>query len=71
MKIRVSEKFRIIMGRQNVTMTELAERSGQTRQNLSNKFSRSNLTEDDMERIADALGCEIDVRIILPDGTEI
>ena len=71
MKIRTSEKFRIIMNRQNVSMTALAERSGQTRQNLSNKFSRSNLTEDDIEKIADALGCEVDIRIILPDGSEI
>ena len=57
MKIRTSEKFRIIMNRQNVSMTALAERSGQTRQNLSNKFSRSNLTEDDIEKIAGALSC--------------
>ena len=71
MKIRTSERFRIIMNRQNVSMTELAERSGQSRQNLSNKFSRSNLTEDDIEKLANALSCEVDIRIILPDGSEI
>lgn len=70
MKITVAEKFRIIMNRQNINMTMLAERTGQTRQNLSNKFSRSNFSEYDIERIANALGCEVDIRFILPDGTE-
>ena len=42
MGITVGEKIRIIMGRQNISMTKLAELTGQTRQNLSNKFARGN-----------------------------
>ena len=40
MDISVAEKLRLIMKRQNMTMGELAEASGQTRQNLSNKMTR-------------------------------
>lgn len=71
MQFTATEKIRIIMNRLGVSMTELAERSGQTRQNLSNKFSRRNLSESDLETLADALGCSVDIRFILPDGSEV
>lgn len=71
MGITVAEKIRIIMNRRDVSMTKLAELTGQTRQNLSNKFSRGNFTEDDIEKMANALGCSVDIRFILPDGTEV
>lgn len=71
MSITVSEKIRIIMGRQNISMTKLAELTGQTRQNLSNKFSRGNFTESDIEAMAKAMGCSVDIRFILPDGSEV
>lgn len=69
--ITVGEKLKIIMTRRNITMTNLAELSGQSRQNLSNKFSRDNFTEDDIRKLASALGCDFDIRFTLPDGTEI
>ena len=71
MGITVSEKIRIIMGRQNISMTKLAELTGQTRQNLINKFSRGNFTESDIEAMAKAMGCSVDIRFILPDGSEV
>lgn len=71
MGITVGEKIRIIMGRQNISMTKLAELTGQTRQNLSNKFARGNFTESDIETMANALGCSVDIRFILPDGSEV
>jgi transcriptional regulator with XRE-family HTH domain len=71
MKLTVAEKLRIIMNRLNVNMTTLAELSGQSRQNLSNKFSRGNFTEDDIQKLAAALGCEVEVHFVLPDGSEV
>ena len=50
MDISVAEKLRLIMKRQNMTMGELAEASGQTRQNLSNKMTRGNFTERILSR---------------------
>ena len=71
MDISVAEKLRLIMKRQNMTMGELAEASGQTRQNLSNKMTRGNFTEKDIESLASALGCSSKIIFVLPDGTEI
>lgn len=71
MDISVAEKIRLIMKRQNMTMGELAEASGQTRQNLSNKMTRGNFTERDIESLARALGCQTKISFVLPDGTEI
>ena len=71
MDISVAEKLRLIMKRQNMTMGELAEASGQTRQNLSNKMTRGNFTEKDIESLASALGCSAKIIFVLPDVTEI
>jgi len=69
--ITVAEKLKIVMNRCGINMTRLAELSGQSRQNLSNKFSRGNFTEDDIKKIAGAMGCEVNITFKLPDGTEI
>ena len=71
MDITVAEKIRLIMKRQNKTMGDIAEASGQTRQNLSNKMTRGNVTEKDILALAGALGCQVEIRFTLPDGTEI
>lgn len=71
MDISVAEKIRIIMKRRNMTMGDLAEASGQTRQNLSNKMTRGNFTEKDIATLANALGCTVTIKFTLPDGTEI
>lgn len=71
MEMTVAEKLRIILGRTNMTMGQLAEASGQTRQNLSNKMGRGNFTEKDITALASALGCKVSITFTLPDGTEI
>lgn len=71
MNITAKEKIRIIMDRANVSMTQLAESTGQSRQNLTNKMTRDNFTEKDIIKIADALGCEVDIVFTLPDGSQI
>lgn len=71
MGMTVAEKIRLIMNRQKMTMGSLAEKSGQTRQNLSNKMSRGNFTEKDIAELAEALGCSVEIRFKMPDGEEI
>ena len=68
MGLSFAEKIRLIMKRQKITMGDLAEASGQTRQNLSNKMTRGNFTEKD---IAAALGCTVEIRFVTQDGEEI
>ena len=57
MSISIGEKVKILMKRRGMTLGELAEATGQTRQNLSNKMSRDNFTERDAATMAAALGC--------------
>ncbi len=65
------EKIRLIAKRLDKSMGDLAEATGQTRQNLSNKMSRNNLSEKEILALAKAMGCTVEVRFQLPDGTEI
>ncbi len=71
MNISVAEKIKIIMNRTKMTMGDLAEATGQTRQNLSNKMTRGNFAEKDIEKMAAALGCEVEITFTLSDGTKI
>ena len=71
MNMTASEKIRIIAKRVNMSMGELAEATGQTRQNLSNKLSRDNLSQNDLISLASAMGCAVEIKFTLPDGTEI
>jgi len=71
MSLTAGEKIQIIMKRQNKNMTELAESTNQTRQNLSNKMSRDNFTEKDIRAMAKALGCQVDIVFTLPDESKL
>ncbi len=55
------EKITIIRKRKNILVSDLAEQTGMSRQNLSNKMSRNNLQEDDIQKFAAALGCKAEV----------
>lgn len=59
--ISAGEKITIIRKRKNMSVGELAEKSGMSRQNLSNKMSRNNLQEDDIQKFATALGCKAEI----------
>lgn len=71
MKMSAAEKIRVIAKRLNKSMGDLAEATGQTRQNLSNKLGRENLSEKDLAALAAAMGCTVEIKFTLPDGTEI
>lgn len=71
MPLSATEKIRAVMRRLGITNTKLAELTGWSRQNISNKFSRDNLTEEDIAKIAEALGCKVEIMITLPDGDQI
>lgn len=58
MPITMGEKIKIIADRRGITTTELASRIGTSRQNLTNKFSRDNFSEQDLIKITEELDCE-------------
>lgn len=66
-----AKKLRIAMLHLNTTQVELAKRMNQTQANLSAKICADNFTIKDYEKIVKALGCELELNIILPDGERV
>ena len=71
MKLTMGEKIKIIIGRRNMTLAQLAEKVGQSRQNFSNKMSRDNFSEKELYEIAKALDCSYEANFIMNDTGEI
>ena len=70
MTLTFGEKILVMLNRRNMTLADLAEKTGQSRQNLSNKMSRDNFTEKEMNRIAEALGCTMESYLVMNDTNE-
>lgn len=66
-----SEKIRYALIKQKMNLGELADKTGQSRQNLSNKLKRDKFTTQELEEIAAALGIAFEGYFIFPDGTKI
>lgn len=71
MTLTAAEKLRLILKRTGKSMGDLADATGQSRQNLSNKMNRGNFSEKEIYVAAEALGCTAEIIFRLPDGTEI
>ncbi|MBQ7885995.1 MAG: helix-turn-helix domain-containing protein [Clostridia bacterium] len=70
MGLTMSEKIKVVLKRRGMTMGELAEKTGQTRQNLSNKMTRDNFPEKELRQIAEALDCELESYLVMKDTGE-
>ena len=51
MVLTMGEKIKIVLKRRGLTIAQLAELTGQTRQNLSNKLTRDNFTEKEIAEV--------------------
>lgn len=69
--MKLTEKIKIAMIKTNTTQVALAERTGQTQGNLANKFIRDNFKLSEYQKLVEALGCTLEINIIMPDGTKI
>ena len=70
MPLTMGEKIRIVLKRRKLTLGILAERLGQSRQNLSNKMQRDNFPEAEILRIAEILNCTYTAQLIMNDTGE-
>lgn len=71
MPLSMSEKIKVILKRRNMTLGDLADKTGQSRQNLSNKMSRDNFTGKDLRTIAAALDCTYAASLTMNDTGEV
>ena len=70
MQLSTVEKIKVLLGRRNLNIGDLAKLMGTSRQNLCNKFGRDNLTDKDLQAIASALDCTYDVTFTMNDTGE-
>lgn len=66
MRLSFSEQMRVIMNRRGVSVQELADRLGVSRQNVNQRLKRDNFTLDEMEKYAAAVGCSVNIEITEP-----
>lgn len=66
----MAEKVRILLVKRKITVTDLAKRLGMSQSNLSNKLSRDNFNEKELQEIAEALNCDLDIEFTLRDTGE-
>ena len=71
MKNNLTEKLKIAMIKTGKTQTALAVETGQTQNNLANKMKANNFKLSEYERLINALGCELEISVIMPNGERI
>lgn len=69
--INLTEQLKIAMLKQKVTQTELAHRTNQSQNNLASKMIRNDFKLSEYEKLVTALGCQLEINIILPNGERI
>ncbi len=61
----IREYIRICCVRRgNISEAELARRTGQTPQNMNNKYKRNTFKISELEKVADAFGAELKIAFI-------
>lgn len=71
MSLTMGEKIRILLKRKKMTISELATVIGTSNQNLSNKLTRDNFSEQELHKIAEAFNCHYEGFFIFDDGEKI
>ena len=71
MNMTAGEKIRVIMDRKGISMGAMAEGTGQSRQNLSNKMKRDDFSEKELRKMAEVLGCTISIQFLDHEGNVI
>ena len=71
MPLTMGEKIRIVLRRKKITISDLSDMVGTSRQNLTNKLNRDNFSEQELIEIATTLNCKFEGFFIFDDGEKI
>ncbi len=66
-----SDQIRVLCVRTGVSQSELARRINQTPQNFHAKLKRNTVTQDELNRIANALGVTYEQYFVLANGDQV
>lgn len=68
MELSTAEKIRVILKRKGMTVSQLAEMTGQSRQNLSQKLERNNFGEEELRMFAEKMGVQYESYFVMENG---
>ena len=66
--MKYTQKLKMAMIATNINQIKLAEMTNQSQQTLSQKMVSNNYKIQEYEKLVNALGCELKIQIILPNG---
>lgn len=69
--LTATEKLKVILKRKNMTVKDLADLLGTSRQNLHSKLTKDNLSEHDLKKFCEILDVQYEINFILSDGEKI
>lgn len=69
--MNTSDMIKELCSKQNISVSELARRIGQTPQNFGKKLKRDTMTLEELKQIADVVGVTFEQSFILPNGEQI
>lgn len=69
--ITIKQRVKAACEISNMTLTELANKIGMSQQSLSNRLKTGKFTQEELEQMAKALGCEYINYFEYPNGTKI
>lgn len=69
--MNTSEQIRVLCVRTGVSLSELARRINQSPQNFNAKVKRNTVTQDELNRIANALGVTYEQYFVLSNGEKV
>jgi transcriptional regulator with XRE-family HTH domain len=67
----IAEQIRTLCQRSNISIAELARRTGQSPQNFNSKLKRESFTIDELDIIADAVGASFTREFVLLNGEKV
>ncbi|GLC79922.1 helix-turn-helix domain-containing protein [Lacrimispora brassicae] len=67
----MEQKINMALSYKGISQSELARKLGTTPSNFNQKVKRNTLTKEELEGIAEALGCNWRAEFEFPDGTKI
>jgi transcriptional regulator with XRE-family HTH domain len=67
----IGTKIRLACTLAGISVSELARRIGTTPQNMSQRLKVGRFSAEELEGIAQALGAELRLELIFPDGSKV
>lgn len=69
--MEISAQIRMLCGRLNISVAELARRTGQSPQNFNSKLKRESFTMAELDKIAEVTGTTFERNFVFDNGERI